>query len=238
MSASVEVQVVFCPDGSVKMEVLDQPGVSADQAGPSELQRRLAHPEVGRALAPTLGAVRALIGHLIADDEVADDVRYTLALMDQLAQHALAMGVLDAAVPIAESEYRTKVLLAQRIVAGDSKLEHGRVFAGEAEMQRAVVDTVKAAARAYAEAPDDEKPAVLERVAEAVFWLTGHRAPHQQIHEALVVAPRKGRPRGAKNGARPVRSKYEVFKDLLAGIGIKPTSSDALMRLLNRPQKR
>ncbi len=210
---------------AVEFEIHDQPGADAEKVDDDELRRRLGAPHVGEQLQPSMSVVRAIVGRLLQHPELPDDVKHTLALLDQAAQLALVAAFVEQNVRVVASEYRRKILLAQRLLAGDVPLGKNGIHVDDGTCQVAVTRLLEQRHRDFESAPGAaERSLVVEQVAEAIFWVVGAAPSVALIREALEVAGRKGRPRGSLRA----RSKNEVFNDLLREIGLGAASPEAL----------
>ncbi len=218
----------------IDFEIHDQPGADAEKVDDDELRRRLAAPRVGGELRPSLVAVRAIVGRLLQSAALADDVRHTLVLIDQAAQHALVVALVEAQTKVIASEYRRKVLLAQRILAGDVPLGKNGIHVDEGICQFVVTRLLEERHADFKNAVGAaERSLLAQQVAEAIFYLVGARPSVALVGEALEVAGRKGRPQGT----RRARSKNEVFNELLREVGLAAASAEALKAQRKRRRK-
>lgn len=231
--------VCFGPHGkTIDFTVHTRPGVDLDVVNEVELERRLRHPGVGKDLAPSLRVVSGIVSTLLGARRQLDDVAHTLALIDQAVQHALVADHVEADRPVVESEYRRKVLLAQRILAGDVVLGQNGLHVNDGHLQIAVTRHVEDQAGRFAASDPDGHAYISNSVASCVFHTTGKRPPLNLVTEALVAASRKGRPRGKVQKHLPTRGKNEVLNDLLRSVGCSASSPAALKHQRTRAAKR
>lgn len=208
---------------TIEFRLVDLAGVDMVKIDTHELRRRLEAPGVGLKLMPSVSAIRGIVGTLVRRGDLQDDVKHTLVLLDQCCQAAAAADIAEAA-PVVESEYRRKVLAAQRIMAGDVPVGKRGVSVPDGVIQTAIASLLEASHADYEAATGKDRQRVVERVVDGIFFFSGSRPSKSTTEETLRVIGRKGRPPGPRLPAGVTRtSKNETINKLLAEVGLGST---------------
>jgi hypothetical protein len=232
----VKFEITHHPDGSVGFKSLDPPGV--EQVSASELTKRLRADGVGESLEPSLAAVRGIVGRLLEQSELPDDVKHTLALIDQSSKNALIANLVQGDKAVLASEYRRQILSMQLMLAGDVPIDKRGIYVTDGIFQNVVIRLLEARQADFAAAQLEQRAAIVEEVAKQIFLLVGRTPDNALTEEALEVTGLTGRPTGSRNGGLPQRGKFEIYNDLLREIGFHAASAEALKKQRKRGNKR
>lgn len=234
----MEFRVVLKKSGDRTFQVLDQAGVDMERVDPEELRRRLHADGVGVDVQASIGAIRAIAGALVDRPELPEDVKHTLVLLDLAAQNAFVANIVEKATTVRKSEFRKKVLRAQRILAGDAPLGQNGIHVEDGAIQRFIMALLDSEQVGFTSASAEHQERAVARVQEIIYYVQGSRPEAALIREALLLGGHKGRPKRVPKGQPARRAWEEIYNDLLRTIELAATTPDALKMLKKRGKKK
>jgi hypothetical protein len=235
----MQFTIDILPDGkTLEFQILDRPGIDVENVDADELGRRLGASGVGAELLPSISAIRGIVARLWERSDLSDDVRLTLALLDQVSQIVIVVNFVESQRTIVWSEYRRKVLAVLRILAGAVPLGKGRITVTDGVFQAEIIRVLETYGASFNGASSEDRSKIVEEVMEEIFWLAGTRPGRALTAEALVFAGRKGgAPRGPRKRGATKRGKNDAFNELLRGVGFPSTAEGVKSQRKRRKRK-